>query len=95
MNTLLLGTSKLVDLFTSNSTISSSLLNKNSTFKQIKQQTSTVKGPAFDVWQSILQSAIILSDLFTTQEQFIWLNDHLQDGKIVMYSSTTAYKYAL
>ncbi|CAH8439873.1 unnamed protein product [Schistosoma haematobium] len=80
MNTLLLGTSKLVDLFTSNSTISSSLLNKNSTFKQIKQQTSTVKGPAFDVWQSILQSAIILSDLFTTQEQFIWLNDHLQDA---------------
>ncbi|XP_018647817.1 LOW QUALITY PROTEIN: putative zinc finger protein [Schistosoma mansoni] len=79
INTLLLGTSKLVDLFTSNSTISSSLLNKNSS-KQIKQQTSTVKGPAFDVWQSILQSAIILSDLFTTQEQFIWLNDHLQDA---------------
>ncbi|CAH8435652.1 unnamed protein product [Schistosoma turkestanicum] len=82
MNTLLLGTSKLVELLTPNSPIASStLFNKNSFNKQIKQQKSTtIKGPAFDVWQSILQSAIILSDLFTTQEQFIWLNDHLQDA---------------
>ncbi|VDP99442.1 unnamed protein product, partial [Trichobilharzia regenti] len=74
MHSLLLGTSKLVDLLTSNpNVISSSVLNKASTAKQAKQINAapSIKGPAFDVWQSILQSAIILSDLFTTQEQFI------------------------
>ncbi|TNN16187.1 Huntingtin isoform 2 [Schistosoma japonicum] len=82
MNSLLLGISKGVDSLTpSTVTISSSIINKNTpASKQIKQHTPTIKGPAFDVWQSILQSAIILSDLFTTQEQFIWLNDNLQDA---------------
>ncbi|CAH8434723.1 unnamed protein product [Heterobilharzia americana] len=82
INSLLWGNSKVVDLFTSNpTTISTSVLNKTPTSKQTtRNNTPSIKGPAFDVWQSILQSAIILSDLFTTQEQFIWLNDHLQDA---------------